>query len=127
MAKSIKPANLGAALVEELTVYRADVMDKVNEAGEKAAKALVKKTKAIAPKDRGDFKRSITYVEKKNAAGDKTYTWGAKPPGSRLTHLLVNGHATKDGGRTKPNPFLQNALNEVLPQYEKDVKEAIKG
>ena len=44
----------------------------------------------------------------------------------RLTHLLVHGHATRNGGRTKANPFLKNALDAVLPEYERAVEEAVK-
>ena len=50
-----------------------------------------------------------------------------KAPCHRLTHLLVHGHETRDGGRTRPDPFLKNALDRVLPEYERDVEEAIKG
>lgn len=129
MAKSpIDPEDLGKAIIEQLTLYHEDVIERVNEAGEKAIKTLVSKTKKTAPKRSGAFRRAITSVERVNqVTGDKEFTWGAKAPHSRLTHLLVHGHATKDGGRTKPNPFLQDALDEVLPAYEKDVEEAIKG
>lgn len=128
MAKpSIDPADLGKAITEQLTFYHEDVVERVNAAGEKAIKALVSKTKKTAPKQSGDFRKAITSAAEENATtGDIEYTWGAKAPHSRRTHLLVNGHATKDGGRTKPNPFLQNALDDVLPAYEKDVEEAIK-
>ena len=127
MSKGIKPEDLGKAIAEQFALYHEDVVESVNAAGEKAVKALVKKTKATAPKgNRGDFKKAITYTEKTNAAtGDKEFIWGAKAPESRLTHLLVRGHATRDGGRTKGDPFLDNALAEVLPTYENDVKEAI--
>lgn len=128
MSKGIKPEELGAAIVDQLTLYHQDVIESVNAAGEKAIKLLVKKTKATAPKDkRGDFRKAITYQEKtRNATGDKEFIWGAKAPESRLTHLLVKGHLKRDGkDRTDPNPFLENALAEVLPEYENDVKEAL--
>lgn len=129
MAKpTIKATDLGAAIVEQLTLYHEDVIEKVNAAGEKAAKALVKKTKATAPKQSGDFRKAITSVEKENpVTGDKEYTWGAKAPHHRLTHLLVNGHAKKGGGRVDGDPFLEDALAEILPEYERDVEEAING
>jgi hypothetical protein len=37
----------------------------------------------------------------------------------------VNGHQKANGGRVKGDPFLKKALDQVLPEYEKDVKEAI--
>lgn len=126
MAKIIKPADLGAAIKEELTLYHKDVIEKVNEAGENAAKALVKKTKATAPKRLGNFRKAITYkAETNSATGDKTFIWGAKSPKHRLTHLLVHGHAKQNGGRVPGDPFLEKACDEVLPEYEREVEEAL--
>lgn len=128
MANTIKSKDLDAAIAQELTLYHRDVLDKVNSASEKAVKALVKKTKASAPIGaRGDFKRHISSkLLKTSRIGGKTFVWYVKAPDHRLTHLLVNGHATKDGGRTKANPFLYNAWNSVRQEYEKDVEEAVK-
>lgn len=126
MAKTVKPDNIWAAIEEELKLYHEDVLDKVDRLSEEAAKELVKKTKATAPKGkRGSFKKNIASKRLfKNSRGS-TYVWYVKAPDYRLTHLLVHGHATKDGGRARGSYFLHNALNEVLPKYEKNVKEAI--
>lgn len=127
MAKTkIGPSELSEALQAELRLYHADVISKVNAAGEKAIKALVKKTNATAPKRSGDFRKAITYTTETNrATGDTEYVWGAKAPHYRLTHLLVKGHLKADGDRVDGDPFLANALEEVLPEYEREVKEAI--
>jgi hypothetical protein len=127
MAKSIKPGDLGAAISQELTMYHAEVVEKLDAAGDAAVKDLVKRTKATAPKGaRGSFQRSIASKRLKGDNRGSTYVWYVKPPDHRLTHLLVHGHATKDGGRTKADPFLKNALDVVLPEFEEAVKEAIK-
>ncbi len=128
MSKTIKPGDLGKAIEETLTIYGKSVIEAVNEAGREAVKKLVKLTKATAPvgKRAKHYKASITSEEVDTGHGDKRFTWGAKGKEARLTHLLVHGHATKDGGRTKANPFLQNALDVVLPEYEKKVEEAVK-
>lgn len=127
MSKSIEPSDLSKAISNELTTYSKETTDRVNNCGRKAIKRLVSLTKATAPVGaRGSFKRNITSTEEDAGRGGKRFIWGVKPPDSRLTHLLVNGHATKDGGRTKANPFLANALDQVLPEYEHDVEEAVK-
>jgi hypothetical protein len=128
MAKAIKPGDLGAAIAQELTIYNNNVIEGVNEAGKKAIKKLVRLTEETAPigeRNGRNFAASISSKEIKAQRGNK-YVWYVKPPNHRLTHLLVHGHATKDGGRTKPNPFLQNAVDTVLPEFEKDVEEAVK-
>lgn len=128
MAKAIKPENLGAAIADELTTYHDGVVERVNAAGADAVKKLVKLTKATAPKRTGSFKKNITSKEfvAHTGTGMKTYVWGVKPPDHRLTHLLVHGHAKAEGGRVPGDPFLQNALDATLPEYEEAVKEAVK-
>lgn len=127
MSKGIKPEQLGAALDDLFGTYNDEVTEKVNAAGRKAGKKLVKITKATAPVGhRGAFKKSIALKEEDAGHRMKRLIWYVKPPNHRLTHLLVRGHATKDGGRTKADPFLANALAQVLPEYEKDVEEAVK-
>ena len=117
-----------------LELYNQDVQDGIIRVTEGSMRELVKKTRATAPigKRRGQFKKSITadYQElrrvKKLRGRTIRATWYVKAPDYRLTHLLVHGHATKDGGRTRANPFLQNALDSVLPEYEKGIEEVLK-
>lgn len=127
MAKTIKTDQLGAAIEQELTLYHEDVTKRVNACSEAAAKSLVKKTKATAPVASGSFKKNIASKLLEKSPNGDTYAWYVKPPDHRVTHLLVHGHATRNGGRTKANPFLKNALADVLPDYEKAVEEAVKG
>lgn len=127
MSRNIKPEDLGAVLSKELTVYHKNVIERVNESGRAAINKLVKITKTTAPVgERGSFKKNITSQEKDAGRGMKSFIWGVKAPDHRLTHLLVHGHATKDGGRTPGDPFLANALDQVLPEFEKDIEEAVR-
>lgn len=131
MAKTTKPEDLGKALEQELTIYHKGVVKLLDKAGNKAIKELERITKDTAPFNekayRGHYVDSIATKKETERTGVTRFIWYVKPPNHRLTHLLVKGHATKDGGRTKADPFLQNALNRVLPEYEKDVQEAVKG
>lgn len=138
MAKGIRADKLGAAIEQQLTIYSEEVNEKIATATAETMEKLVKITKDTAPKDRGSFSKNITSDSnklrkaKRSAHGGlhgrviKT-TWHVKAPDYRLTHLIVHGHATKDGGRTKANPFLQTALERVLPEYEAKIEEVIKG
>ena len=128
MSKGVTPDALAAALENELTLYAKEVEQGVEAAGEKSIKKLVKLTRATAPvgKRHGSFRRHITSKKLASGHGTFKFVWYVKAPDHRLTHLLVKGHATKDGGRTRGNPFLANALAKVLPEYEREVEEAIK-
>lgn len=125
-SRKVGIADLGKAISQELNIYHQNITDGINVSSEKAAKDLVKRTKATAPVGaRGTFKRKIASKLVKEGPRGNTYAWYVKAPEHRLTHLLVHGHATKDGGRTKADPFLKNAVDEVLPEYEKNVEEVI--
>lgn len=121
---------LGDAIAEELGLYRKEVQDRLNEAGSTAIKKLERKTKETAPLNANashkHYKSMIATKAEDTRDGDKVFIWYVKPPGHRLTHLLVHGHATRDGGRTQGNPFLRKALDEVLTDYEREIEEALR-
>lgn len=129
MAKrsSIKVTGLGDAITQELTLYHQEVTEQVDKISEASIKQLAQKTRATAPEGaRGDFKKSISSKRLVKRKTGSTYVWYVKSPNHRLTHLLVKGHETRDGGRTNPDPFLQNALDEILPEYEAAIERTIK-
>lgn len=125
---TVTPDKLTAALERELTIYHEDVNEKLRAVTRQSMTNLVRKTRATAPERSGDYKRSIAGDFRGLKRGNRkiSATWYVKSPHHRLTHLLVHPHATKNGGRTKPHPFLQDALDEELPAFEEAVKEAIK-
>lgn len=126
--------DLHTQMEQVLTIYAEDVNEKLRGITQDSMKKLVKETKATAPRGRrkGQYRKNITadYTGTKKSArglrGQKVQAiWYVRAPDYRLTHLLVKGHATRDGGRTNANPFLQNAIDKVIPEYEQKVQEAI--
>ena len=134
-SERIHAGELGSAMEHTLELYNQDVQDGIIRVTEESMRNLVKKTRATAPigRRRGQFKKNITADYQELRRAQKLHgrmiraTWYVKAPDYRLTHLLVHGHATRDGGRTRANPFLQNAVDQVLPEYEQKVQEALKG
>lgn len=137
--RRIHAGELGSALEQNLTIYGEEIDEALRHVTEDSMKKLVKKTKATAPKGKrnGQFKKNITAdyqtLRRKGSRSKGQFrgrtiraTWYVKAPDYRLTHLLVHGHETKNGGRTKADPFLQNALDEVLPEYERNVEEVLR-
>ena len=130
----IHVGEMGAAMENRLELYSQDVQDAVVDVTERWMGELVRQTKATAPRGprNGQFRKNIAadYRELRRVKSLRgrtiRATWYVKAPDYRLTHLLVHGHATSDGGRTKANPFLQNALDHVLPGYEHDLEEALR-
>jgi len=129
MAKTytVQIKDLDEVIEQTLTLYHQEINESIDEASNEAVKALVKRTRATAPVGaRGSFKKKIAGKLLKKSRNGSTYVWYVKAPDHRLTHLLVKGHATRNGDRTKADPFLSNALKEVLPDYEKKVEEALR-
>ena len=121
-------------MAQVLTIYAEEVNEKLRVITTESMKQLVKETKAHAPigRRKGQFKKNITadYSGTRRSArglrGQNVHaTWYVRAPDYRLTHLLVNGHATKNGDRTTPDPFLQNAVDHILPEYERKVEEVL--
>lgn len=123
---NIKPEDLGQALQQQLTLYSHRISENCYAAGAKAIAALVDKTKPSAPRRSGEFRRAISSKELKRSVHGFRFAWYVKSPLHRLTHLLVRGHAKRGGGRVPGDPFLEKALSEVLPQFEKDMEDAVK-
>ena len=121
---------LGKVLSKTLEDYTLDVVEGVDGAGMNAIQNLVRITKSTAPVGfRKKFRRSIAWDEINKTRGKfagRTFVWYVKPPDHRLTHLLVKGHLTRNGKRTKANPFLHKAVEQVEKQYIEDVEDALK-
>ena len=130
MAKNVPLDKLGEVVGEELRLYTSSVNEKLYKAGQKAIKEIERRTKDTAPFNarayHAHYADSIASKSERERTGVTKHTWYVKAPHYCLTHLLVHGHETRDGGRTNGDPFLQNALDAVLPDYEKDVEEAVK-
>lgn len=126
---TITADKLAGAVERELTMYHEDVLEGLRGATRESVADLVSRTRATAPRKTGRFRKQIAgdFRGLKRGGRNVSATWYVKAPDYRRTHLLVHGHATKNGGRTKADPFLQNALDEVLPAYEQKVKEVLAG
>lgn len=119
---------LAQAIAMTLDEYHEKVDTEVYKVGSKAIKKLETKTIDTAPmRYRAKFRDHIASRSSKDRLHRSEHLWYVKSPEYRLTHLLVHGHAKKNGGRTRANPFLANALKDVLEEYEDGVKEAVKG
>lgn len=128
MSKSIGVDQLGEAIARELTLYGKNVIDGVKDEAKKSMGRLVKQTKATAPVGNRKKHYRDSISSKKTAENDRSvsYLWYVKGSDYRLSHLLENGHALRDGGRAKGTHFIKNASDPILEQYVKAVEEVIK-
>lgn len=130
----IQPEDIADALSEQLGLYNEEVKKQVENCTAKAAKELVKITKDTAPfnakhistEDIEHFRNCIASKKNSSKTTVSTYRWYVKAPCHRLTHLLVNGHPMPNGKRYKGDPFLKDACDKVFPEFEENVKKAVK-
>lgn len=127
---TISVDSLSEAITAELKNYNQEVIDGVKNAAYEFAQEFTSATKKDAPrsdtKRRGRFAKNITFKKTYDSNTGATYTWYVKDPEYRLTHLLKNGHATKNGGRTRAQDFITNNYNRAEEKYVEEVEEIIK-
>ena len=125
---SISIDNLSEAISRELTIYGTNVIEGVKKEAKKSMDQLVKDTRATAPVGRRKkhYKSSIKSKKTRETDREIEYTWFVDGSNYRLSHLLENGHATRNGGRVPGTHFIKNASDPILEDYTKAVEEVIK-
>ena len=126
MSKIITVDMLSDAIAHELDDYNKVVIEGTKKEAKEAMDELVKETKATAPKRTGRYKRAITSKKSWENSLGVEYIWYVKSPHYRLSHLLENGHAKKNGGRTKAFHFIKKASDPIIDRYIRAVEEACK-
>lgn len=128
MSKTVQIDQINEAINRTLTLYSQSIIDGVNNEAKKSMARLVEETKATAPigKRRKHYRDSIKSKKQATKKGTVSYIWYVDGPDYRLSHLLENGHATKNGGRVEGTHFIQKATDPIIEDYLKAVEEVIK-
>ncbi len=132
-ARQISPQVFDAELRELLRDYALQNAERLDELTLKAVKQLAKLTRQTAPRGKreGDearprFHTSIAYRKlEARWFGSNSYLWFVKAPNYRLTHLIAKARRARNHRVIPGNPFLQNALDTVLREYEEDIRRYI--
>ncbi len=126
MVKKIKPKDLELTIKAILSNYADDVIpdvkDAVDEVSEEA-KDLVKKR---APKKSGKYRRSIKVKNVYESVTEKRNTIYSQGQ-SGLTHLLEDGHAKINGGRTRAFPHWKYGDEYIKEELPKRIKKKLGG
>lgn len=128
MATKTSIDGIEAAIHGELELYSTDVMNGIKRATDKAMSDLVKQTKGTAPvgKRSRHYKDSITSKITRNGSYAYEKTWYVRGSDYRLSHLLNNGHALRDGGRYAGTKFITKASVSIINDYIIRVEEVLR-
>lgn len=128
MARSVGVDQLAEAIEQELTIYSQEVTDKLKKQAKQSMNELVKATKADAPVGRRQkhYRDSITSKKESENARSVNYVWYVKGSDYRLSHLLENGHALKNGGRVEGTHFISKNTDQIIENYLKAVEEIVR-
>lgn len=124
----IKIGDLSGAIENLLKEYGEQIRTELDEVIPEVAKDTAKQIRTNAKKEglenSGEYARGWKVSTARNVYGDTTATvYNATKPG--LPHLLEFGHATRNGGRTKPAEHIKPAEEWAEKEVIKRVKEAI--
>lgn len=122
---NITITQLSTKMQEILNQYAGNVTEKVKTLAKDTAVELTKNTKRDSPVKTGEYKRHISYKKTRETSTSAVYTWYVKDPEYRLTHLLANGHAKRNGGRVQGNSYLSENVIEAEKKFVSGVKEIV--
>ena len=126
MVKKINPNDLTLTISAMLSEYADDVIEEVKATVDDVAKEAQKIVKSKAPVKTGKYKRSIkvrTSYESLTEIRKTIYSNG----NSGLTHLLENGHAKVNGGRTRAFPHWKYGDEYIKKELPKRIRKKIGG
>lgn len=127
MSNTIGIDELGDAIAEGLSIYSRNVTDGIKDEAKRHIKQLVKDTKATAPVGHRQKHYRDSIKSKKTMETDRAveYTWYVAGSDYRLSHLLENGHALRNGERTEGTHFIEKATDPIIETYLKAVEDII--
>ncbi len=125
MSETISVDGLADAISETLQQYSDAVIGGIKKAEDITAKECKENLEADSPVGAtGKYKKGWKVTVTADTPLEKHTVIHNKQAG--LTHLLENGHATRNGGRTRAFPHIKPNEEKANEAFEKRVEEVIR-
>lgn len=119
--------NFTRAIETNLQIYNKEVNEGVKKATREAMHQMVQDTKKQTYKNNGTtFSKNIASRKEKETAREFKMLWYVKSPYHGLTHLLEDGHAMPQGGRSVAYNFVKKARDKAEEAFEKKLEDVLK-
>lgn len=120
--------NLSSTLTNELSNYSDEITARVKKAVDTTGKEVNEgiKNHITFNQNTGDYIKSFRVSKTYEDRYKKYKTWHVINGQYRLTHLLENGHALPQGGRTKAYPHIKYGEEIAEARMEELARKAVK-
>ena len=127
MPKAIEANLLEKELSQYLQNYKENIDEEVEEVANDIGKKAVAELKQISPKGARKEYCKGWRLKKGKLARNRYSVKIHNKTDYQLTHLLEFRHATRDGGRTTPQPHIRPTEEKYKKEFEKELKKKIGG
>lgn len=110
-----------------LNEYSMDIQEGIDKEAQDTAKQAVNELKGVKNTYKirtGEYNKGWRVNTKKGRGIINCTVWNAT--NWQLTHLLENGHTTRNGGRTRAFVHIKPVEEKYVNQYQRDVEKIIK-
>lgn len=128
MAKSSNAIEIGAladTLANELASYTEEIAEGVKKLVDDTSKDLLKSVRTDARERTGAYKKAMALKLRYESKYERRKVWYVKGPHYRKSHSLEKGHKSRNGGRVKAYPHIEENEKAAKEKFESGVKEII--
>lgn len=119
MSKNTNINNFATEIEKFLKEYGDEAQEILNNATEKYTRQALSEIKDASPVKTGKYKRGWRSKTEKGRLSVNGVVYNITS--FQKTHLLENGHLTRNGGRTKAIPHIAPVNSSIQDKFEKEI------
>lgn len=122
---SIQVDSIAAEIVNMMSAYETEIKNNLDASGQAVAREGAKQLRQTSPKRTGEYAKGWGVTKVDGTFGENAKYIIHNKKHYRRTHLLENGHVSRNGKRVKGIKHIEPVEQRVIRAYEEKVREAI--